>query len=140
MKRLAMIGVFALAACGSSAPEAAQDENSPVAAPNPAAQGVSEVPDYPGSHRVEIPNFGMAGKDTRSGNNIAMETDASPSDVAAFYRKWFADNGIPIRADTLTEQGGLITGARDGERGAMLTVSAIAGKTRIGIVRAKDGL
>lgn len=140
MRRLAVLGALALAACGSSPPDSAPSETGQVAGGAAAATAQSQVPDYPGSTQVEIANFGVAGKDSRSGNNIAMETEATPTQVAEFYRKWFADNGIPIRADTLTETGGLLTGARDGEKGAMLTVSTIGGKTRIAIVRARDGL
>lgn len=140
MKRLVVLTALALAACGSPAPDAAPSETGQGAAPSVVGAAQSAVPDYPGSARVEIANFGVAGKDSRSGNNIAMETDATPTEVAGFYRKWFADNDIPIRADTLTATGGLLTGARDGEKGAMITVSAIGGKTRIAIVRARDGL
>jgi hypothetical protein len=42
-----------------------------------------------------------------------------------------------VRADTATAGGGLISVARDGERGAMLTITPVGGNTRIGVIRAR---
>lgn len=106
----------------------------------PSTSSETQVPDYPGSSRVEVPNFGVNGQDSRSGNSIAMETGASPAEVAKFYRDWFNSNGIPIRSDGLTDNGGLLAASRDGEKGVMLTVSRMQNRTRIAIVRARDGL
>ena len=65
-----------------------------------------------------------------------METDATPAQVADFYRARFAAAGVPVRADTAGAQGGLISVARDGERGAMLTIGKVGGRTRIAVIRA----
>ena len=141
MTRLAVIGLFLLGACGQPAEQPAQaDAGSPAAtAPAAASGALADLPDYPGSRRVEVPNFGVAGKDSRSGRSIAMETDAAPEAVAKFYRDWFAANGVPVLHDTMAAQGGLMSAARDGEKGVMLTVSRIQGTTRIGVVRGPAG-
>ena len=88
-----------------------------------------------GPTRIEVPNLGVAGTDSRSGNSVAMETDATPLQVADFYRARFAAAGVPVRADTANAQGGLISVGRDGERGTMLTISSVGGRTRIGVIR-----
>ena len=143
MARFALPGVLLLCACGPQAGQDAQRE--PV--PQAESAGVGErtaalpayLPDYPNSTRVEIPNLGVAGSDSRSGNAIAMETDASPDEVAQFYRARFAAAGVPVRVDTANAQGGLISVARDGERGAMLTISRIGDRTRIAVIRGPAG-
>ena len=96
------------------------------------------VPDFPGSTPIEVPNLGAPDTDSRSGNATARETDASPDEVARFYREHFQRAGIPVRADTATGAGGLISVARDGERGAMLTISRIGDKTRIAVIRGRQ--
>jgi hypothetical protein len=65
---------------------------------------------------VEIPNLGAPGTDSRS------------------YREHFRTMAIPVRGDTANAQGGLISVARDGERGAMVTISRIGDKTRIAVM------
>ena len=141
MTRLAAMGLLLLGACGQPTDQPTQaDAASPAEpAPGPATGALADLPDYPGSRRVEVPNFGVAGKDSRSGRSIAMETDAAPDAVAKFYRDWFAANGVPVRHDTMAAQGGLMSAARDGEKGVMLTVSRIQGITRIGVVRGPAG-
>jgi hypothetical protein len=99
--------------------------------------GSDDAPDYAGSTPVEIPNLGAPGTDSRSGNARAMETEDSPAQVAAFYRDYFQRTGMTIRADTANDAGGLITAARDGRRGVMLTVSRVGAKTRIAIIRGR---
>jgi hypothetical protein len=66
-----------------------------------------------------------------------METDDSPVAVAEHFRARFAAAGVPVRADTAGADGGLISVARDGERGAMLTISRIGPKTRIAMIRGR---
>lgn len=136
MKRSTMLGAMLLCACGQSgAPngEASTDiERGPSAGVKAARADL--VPDFPGSTAVEIPNLGAPGTDSRSGNSTARETSASPDQVATFYREHFRKAGIPIRADTANAQGGLMSVARDGERGAMVTISRIGDKTRIAVM------
>ncbi|MET1112867.1 MAG: hypothetical protein ABWX67_15215 [Allosphingosinicella sp.] len=137
MKRSTMLGALLLCACGQSG---APDESAPAdvaRAPGAGTQAARAdlVPDFPGATPVEIPNLGAPGTDSRSGNATASETGASPDEVAAFYREHFRKAGIPIRADTAGATGGLISVARDGERGAMVTISRIGAKTRIAVVR-----
>ena len=143
MTRLGMTGLLLLCACGQQAdqqaPSEAPSEAGPAAAEAPSAALPDYLPDYPGSTRVEVPNLGVAGTDSRSGNAIAMETTDSPTRVAEFYRARFAEAGVPVRADTITETGGLMSVARDGEKGAMLTISRIGDKTRIAVIRDKSG-
>ena len=133
MKHAIATAVLLLCACGQPAEQAAPSD---VAA---AATATTEfpdlLPDYPGSKRVEVANLGVNGTDSRSGRSIAMETSATPTDVAQFYRDWFTENGVPIRHDTMTAQGGLISAGKDGGQGVMLTISGFPGKTRIGVVR-----
>jgi hypothetical protein len=143
MTRFGLISVLLLCACGQQGGQGAQGEAS--AEPNANHAGgrtaalPDYLPDYPNSTRVEVPNLGAPGTDSRSGNAIAMETDATPAEVAQFYRARFAEAGVPIRMDTANAEGGLISVARDGERGAMLTISRVGGKTRIGVIRAAGG-
>jgi len=136
-----MLGVLLLCACGQQessnvAVVGSSDSVQPASAPT--ADGASSlVPDYPGSISIEVPNLGLPGTDSRSGNATMRETDATPDQVASFYREHFQRAGIPIRADTANAAGGLISVARDGERGAMLTISKVGGKTRIGVIKAR---
>ena len=143
MTRFALPVVLLLCACGQQAGQDAQREVSPDPKPAAARESAAALPDYlpdyPNSRRVEVTNLGVAGTDSRSGNAIAMETDDSPDEVAQFYRARFAAAGVPVRADTANAQGGLISVARDGERGAMLTISRIGDKTRIGVIRGPAG-
>ena len=137
MKRWTMLGAIVLCACGQSpAPDggaSTDGDRGSVAEAQAASAGL--VPDFPGSTPVEIPNLGAPGTDSRSGNATASETDASPDEVAAFYREHFRKAGIPVRADTAGATGGLISVARDGERGAMVTISRIGEKTRIAVMK-----
>ena len=142
MTRFGLTMVLLLSACGQPAGEASQNEGPPP--PAAAAKGEGRalpdyLPDYPGSTRVEVPNLGAPGTDSRSGNAIAMETDASPAEVAQYYRARFAEAGVRVWRDTANEQGGLISVGREGERGAMLTISSVAGKTRIAVVQGPPG-
>ncbi|HYJ83350.1 MAG TPA: hypothetical protein VEW26_10990 [Allosphingosinicella sp.] len=134
MKHSTMLGALLLYACGQSgAPDGnASAGAGPSAGTHAARAGL--VPDFPGSTPVEIPNLGAPGTDSRSGNSTASETDASPDEVAAFYREHFRKAGIPVRADTANAAGGLISVARDGERGAMVTISRIGARTRIAVM------
>jgi hypothetical protein len=134
MKRSTMLSAILLCACG-------QDGASNESASTDIGRGSSVqaaradlVPDFPGSTPVEIANLGAPGTDSRSGNAKASETDAGPDQVAAFYREHFRKAGIPVRADTANATGGLISVARDGERGAMVTISRIGDKTRIAVM------
>lgn len=136
MKRSTMLGAMLLYACGQSgAPNggASTDVDRDSSAGVQAARA-NLVPDFPGSKAVEIANLGAPGTDSRSGNSTARETAASPDHVAAFYREHFLKEGIPVRADTANAQGGLISVARDGERGAMVTINRIGDKTRIAVM------
>jgi hypothetical protein len=138
-----MIGLLLLAGCGQQAEQETRSET-------PSGPGAKEaevpsvalpdyLPDYPGSNRVEVPNMSVDGTDSRSGNAVAMETIASPQQVADFYRARFAEAGVPVRMDTTTKDGGLMAVGRDGEQGAMLTISRISDKTRIGVIKGKGG-
>ena len=136
MKRSTMLGAILLSACGQGgAPDgdASTDIDRGSGARMQAARA-DLVPDFPGSTPVEIANLGAAGTDSRSGNSTARETDASPDQDATIYREHFRKSGIPVRADTANAQGGLISVARDGERGAMLTINRIGDKTRIAVM------
>jgi hypothetical protein len=143
MTRPGLICLLLLSACGQQPEQETRGET-------PSGPGAAEaeaprvtlpdyLPDYPGSTRVEVPNLGVAGTDSRSGNAVAMETTASPTQVADFYRARFAEAGVPVRMDTTTKDGGLMAVGRDGERGAMLTISRISDKTRIGVIKGKGG-
>ena len=135
---LSVSTMLLLCGCGrQDAPggEAAATSGAERQAGAPSAAAAELVPAYPGATPVEIPNFGAPGKDSRSGNATAMETGAEPEQVAAFYREHFRAAGIPVRADTADRQGGLISVARDGEPGAMITISRIGDRTRIAIIR-----
>ena len=127
MKSLLVVSAALLVSCGPNAAPATT-ETDPAASAEAAAD---LVPTFPGSTSVEVPNLGAPGTDSRSGNTIAMETDATPGEVATFYRDHFKQADIPIRADTANEQGGLISVARDGAPGAMISISRIGDKTRI---------
>ena len=138
MRRLCFLTALLLCGCGQPG-----TPNGQAAAPSgpdrqagaPAGAAAELVPPFPGATPVEVPNLGAPGTDSRSGNASAMETSADPEQVAAFYREHFRNAGIPVRADTANAQGGLISVARDGERGAMITISRIGNRTRIGIIR-----
>ncbi|HET9638246.1 MAG TPA: hypothetical protein VFP12_03485 [Allosphingosinicella sp.] len=136
MKRSTMLGAMMLCACGQSGPPEGNASTDIARGPGAEAQAARTdlVPDFPGSTPVEIPNLGVPGTDSRSGNAMARETDAGPDQVAAFYREHFRKSGIPVRADTANAAGGLISVARDGERGAMVTISRIGHKTRIAVL------
>ncbi len=143
MTRLGMTALFLLCACGQQAEQETRSE-APSAPRAAAAEATSAalpdyLPDYPGSKRVEVPNLGVAGTDSRSGNAVAMETIAAPAQVADFYRARFAEAGVPVRMDTTSATGGLMAVGRDRERGAMLTISRIGDKTRIAVIQAKSG-
>lgn len=143
MTRWAMTSALLLCACGQQSEQAAQG-GARVESGIPAGQAATAalpdyLPDYPNATRVEIPNRGVAGTDSRSGNAIAMETDATPAQVAEYYRARFAEAGVPVRRDTTDAQGGLMAVGRDGELGAMLTISSVGGKTRIGVIRSGAG-
>ena len=136
MRRSTMLGAILLCACGQSgAPdERASTDIDPGPSAGAQAARADLVPDFPGSTPVEIANLGAPGTDSRSGNSTARQTDASPDQVANFYREHFRKAGIPVRADTANAQGGLISVARDGERGAMVTINRIGDKTRIAVM------
>lgn len=138
MRRTAIIALGLLSACER---QEAANQSAPTApaVEQPAGGGAERaaaalVPDYPGSVAIEVPNLGLPGTDSRSGNATMRETEATPDQVASFYREHFNKAGIPVRADTAGETGGLISVARDGERGAMLTISRVGAKTRIGVI------
>jgi hypothetical protein len=138
MRRAYVLSVMLLCGCGQQGESNGQgiptsSFNQEANAPSGLAADL--VPPFPGSTPVEVRNLGAPGTDSRSGNAIAMETGADPDQVAAFYREHFRAAGIPIRADTATAQGGLISVARDGERGAMITISRIGDRTRIAVIR-----
>jgi hypothetical protein len=138
MRRLSVLTIALLCGCGQQAApngQAAAPSGSDQQANAPSGATAELVPPFPGSTPVEVPNLGAPGTDSRSGNAIAMETSADPDQVATFYREHFRTAGIPIRADTATAQGGLISVARDGERGAMITISRIGDRTHIAIIR-----
>jgi hypothetical protein len=141
MMRIGLLSALLLCACGQEAGRAGQNESPPTAgSPKQGAAALPDyLPDYPGSTRVEVANLGVAGTDSRSGNAVAMETADTPLQVAQFYRTRFAEQGVPVRVDTVNEQGGLLSVGRDGERGAMLTISSRPGGTRIAIIRGRAG-
>lgn len=134
MKISTMLGAILLCACGQAPEGNASTDIARGPSTGKQAAPAGLVPDFPGSTPVEIANFGLPGTDSRSGNATASETGASPDQVATFYREHFRKAGIPIRADTATAAGGLISVARDGERGAMVTISRIGDKTRIAVM------
>ena len=141
MRRYFFLGALLLSACGqqegSNVAVVGASDSERLASPASPARASSLVPDYPGSVSIEVPNLGLPGTDSRSGNATMHETDSTPDQVASFYREHFQREGIPIRADTANAAGGLISVARDGERGAMLTISKVGGKTRIGVIVAR---
>lgn len=143
MTRFGFMGLFLLCACGQPAEPGAQGETSPEPGAAAASAGAAALPDflpeYPNSRRVEIPNLGAPGTDSRSGNAVAMETDASPEEVAAFYRARLAEAGVPVRVDSISAQGGVMGVGRDGEGGAMLTISRIGDMTRIAVISRPGG-
>lgn len=137
MRRVCVLSVMLLCGCGQQGASngqgvATSSFNQEANAPSGAAANL--VPPFPGSTPVEVPNLGAPGTDSRSGNAIAMETGADPEQVAAFYREHFRGAGIPVRADTATAHGGLISVGRDGGRGAMITISRIGDRTRIAVM------
>jgi outer membrane receptor protein involved in Fe transport len=137
MKRCWILPVLLLGACGEEpaveAGAGAGAESAQAAAPDAARAEL--VPPYPGAVAVEVPNLGAPGTDSRSGNATASETSDSPEQVAAFYRERFAADGMPIRADSMGPTGGVMAIGRDGEQGAMLTVSRIGERTRIAVIQ-----
>jgi hypothetical protein len=143
MTRFGLLGVLLLCACGQQSGGGTQDEPNAQRGAIPGEAGNAALPDYlpdyPNSTRIEVPNLGAPGTDSRSGNAIAMETDASPAEVAQYYRARFAEAEVPVRADTVQANGGLLAVGRDGEQGAMLTISRIGAKTRIAIIRRPSG-
>lgn len=142
MTRYVLFGALLLCGCGQEAGKGGQGEaaSTPGTAVEQAAATAqsNDVPDYPGSTRVDVPYLG-AGPDRRVGNAIAMETADTPEQVAQYYRAHFAEQGIPVRVDTANAQGGLISAGRDGGRGVMLTINLRDGKTRIGVMRGPGG-
>jgi hypothetical protein len=142
MKRWYILGILLLSACGQQEEaQVASNAAGPAADPKAAAQSSDKasglVPDFPGSTPLEVPNLGAPGTDSRTGNATLRETNATPDQVASFYREHFRQAGIPVRADSATARGGLISVARDGEKGAMLTITPVGGKTRIGVIVAR---
>jgi len=137
MKRCSILPLLLLAACSeepaAEAPSEAVAEASEASAPTAAAGEL--VPAYPGAVAVEVANLGAPGTDSRSGNATASETDDSVEQVAQFYRERFAASGMPIRAASVTATGGTIGIGRDGEQGAMITLSRIGAKTRIMVIQ-----
>ena len=138
MTRFGYMVLLLLCACGQQPAQDPKAEAPPrpgAAQAKAAGAGLPDyLPDYPGSTRVEVPYLG-AGPDRRSGNAIAMETDDGPAEVAIFYRARLAEAGVPVRVDSTGPAGGVMGVGRDGERGAMLTISAVGGKTRIAVMR-----
>jgi hypothetical protein len=136
MRGLSLLAVLFLAGCGQQAADRVDEAglNRQTAGPASESARASIVPPFPGSTPVEVPNLGAPGTDSRSGNAIAMETSADPEQVAAYYREHFQRTGIMVRADTANAQGGLISVARDGEPGAMITISRIGNRTRIAVI------
>ena len=137
MKRCSILSLLLLAACSgepAAAPQGEQAaESGPAAAP--VAASAELVPAYPGAVAVEVPNLGAPGTDSRSGNATASETGDSVETVAQFYRERFAASGMPIRVASVTATGGTIGIGRDGEQGAMITLSRIGAKTRIMVIQ-----
>ena len=134
-----LLAVLLLCGCGqpgapNGADQASSGPDRQPGAPSSDSAHASLVPPFPGSTPVEVPNLGAPGTDSRSGNAVAMETNADPDQVAAYYREHFRGTGIPVRADTANAQGGLISVARDGEPGAMITISRIGNRTRIAVI------
>ena len=137
MKRCLIVPVLLLAAC-SAEPAAephgeATAEAGPAAAPD--AVPAELVPAYPGAVAAEVPNLGAPGTDSRSGNATATETGDSVETVAQFYRERFAAAGMPIHVDAVTPTGGTMAIGRDGEQGAMITLTRPGAKTRITVVQ-----
>lgn len=137
MKRCLILPLL-LGACGTEPAadpqgEAAAEVSEAAAAPVAAATEL--VPPYPGAVAVEVPNLGAPGTDSRTGNASASETDDSVETVAQFYRERFAAAGMPIRVDVVTATGGTMGIGRDGEQGAMITLSRIGAKTRIALIQ-----
>ncbi len=82
-----------------------------------------ELPDgfsvYPGAAVINNTNF----KDAETyGSMLVMETQDSPEDVAAFYRKQAEDAGIPIEFE-MDSEGAQILGGKDGT-GRTITLNA----------------
>lgn len=136
MKRCWILPVLLLGACGGEPAAEPQGEAGDAAtAPAPAGASAELVPAYPGAVAVEVPNLAVDGTDTRSGNATASETGDSIETVARFYRERFAADGMPIRVDSVTATGGVMGIGRDGEQGAMITITRPAGRTRISVVQ-----
>ena len=137
MKPCSILPLLLLAACSEG--PAATPHSEPTAEAGEAAattEAVDElVPAYPGAVAVEVTNLGAPGTDSRSGNATASETDDSVDKVAQFYRERFAASGMPIRVASVTATGGTIGIGRDGEQGAMITLSRIGAKTRIMVIQ-----
>jgi hypothetical protein len=135
MKRFWILPLLLVGACGEEPAAKPQGEAEAARAAAPAAAADEMVPAYPGAVPVEVPNLGVAGTDSRSGNARASETDDSPEQVAAFYRERFAAAGMPIRVDAMRPTGGMMGIGRDGEQGAMLTITRPGARTRITVLR-----
>jgi len=131
--------LLALSACGGPASETERGNAAGAAAsgaaPVTATAAGDLIPAYPGAVAVEVPNLGVAGTDSRSGNARASETDDSIETVARYYRERFAAAGIPIRVDSVTATGGVMGIGRDGEQGALLTITRPGARTRITAVQ-----
>jgi len=138
MKRCAIVPLLLLAACSAEpAPQGEGEEAVEAAAPAaaPAAAAAELVPAYPGAVAVEVPNLGAPGTDSRTGNATASETGDGVETVAQFYRQRFAAAGMPVHVDAVTPTGGTMAIGRDGEQGAMITLSRIGAKTRIAVIQ-----
>ena len=133
MRRGWMMTLLLLGACGD--PPASEPRGEAAKAPPVAAASDDLVPAYPGAVAVEVPNLGVAGTDSRSGNATASETDDSPEQVALYYRQRFAAAGMPVRVDSTGATGGVMGIGRDGGQGAMLTITRPGARTRITVVR-----
>jgi hypothetical protein len=134
MKRCWILPVLLLGACGGE-PAAEPQGETPAQTAATAGAPAELVPAYPGAVAVEVPNLGAPGTDSRSGNATASETGDSVEQVAQFYRERFAAAGMPIRADSVTATGGVMGIGRDGEQGAMITITGLGGKTRIAVIQ-----
>jgi hypothetical protein len=133
MVRTGLLMAFALAGCSQAPPAPRNEAGAEPPATATTAQPLPHyLPAYPGATPVEVPSLGGH---RPSGNAVAMETPDSAADVFAFYRARLTAAGIPIRADTASDRGGLLSAGRDGDAGVMLSVSRIGNRTRITIIR-----
>lgn len=141
MTRFGLMGVLLLCACGQPSGESAQRETpsetavAPGKAPARRASGLfarlSEFLARRGSqsgrpgHRHPLEQCRRAGNRRHAGGG------------RPFLSRPLCRSGVPVRADTMTPTGGIISVGRDGEVGAMLTITGRGGKTRITVIRAR---